>query len=89
MCPVNQKFYFPFDTYHACLLLGFFCFGEDLLYLEEGLALGLWHAEHVEQVAGQGYDGKYPEMEETRLKESSKNLNMDVPISTSMLQDSN
>ena len=69
--------------------LDFFCFGEDLLDLEEGLALGLWHAEHVEQVAGQGHNGKYPEMGKTRLKENSRLINMDVPISTSMFQDAN
>ena len=40
----------------------FFCFGEDLLDLKERLPLRLWHAEHVEQVAGYGHDGKYPKM---------------------------
>ena len=51
----------------------FFCFGEDLLDLKEGLPLRLRHAEHVEQVAGQSHAGKYPEIR--RLKEK-----IDIPL---------
>ena len=59
--------------------LGFFCFGEDLLDLKERLPLRLWHTKHVEQVAGHGHAGKYPEMGKTRLKEKRRHINMDVP----------
>ena len=51
----------------------FFCFGEDLLDLKEGLPLRLRHAEHVEQVAWQSHAGKYPEIR--RLKEK-----IDIPL---------
>ena len=71
--PVHRKskfsFLHPYDDRCRHLFqdsLGLFCFGEDLLDLEKGLPLGLRHAEHVEQVAGQSDTGKYPEVVKTK-----------------------